>query len=67
MRAKKQSSSKKKRNAVFPGPHVGGSTPHDDNLPLQRHIRGETIKANFRGRTEPRRGPTPPKHHGPKG
>jgi hypothetical protein len=56
----------KKKKSVHPGAHVGGSMPHDDNLPMQQHIRGETIRHGLRGRTEPRRGPTPPKHHGPK-
>lgn len=56
----------KKKKSIHPGPHVGGPTAFDDTLPVQKHIRDETMRASFRGRTEPRRGATPPKHHGPK-
>jgi hypothetical protein len=56
----------KKKKSVFPGPHVGEASSKDDALPIQKFLRGETTKHAQRGRTEPRRGATPPKHHGPK-
>jgi hypothetical protein len=56
----------KKKKSVHPGANVGGPTHFDDSVPMQQHIRGEIIRAGSRGRTEPRRGATPPKHHGPK-
>jgi hypothetical protein len=54
----------KKNKSVHPGANVGGPSRGDDGVPVQKHVRDETIRAAFRGRTEPRRGATPPKHHG---
>jgi hypothetical protein len=54
----------KKKKSIHPGSNVGGPSPLDDSLPVQKHVRDETIRAASRGRTEPRSGATPPKHHG---
>jgi hypothetical protein len=50
-----------KRRPIRPGDVVGRRSPKDDSLPHQRNQRAQTTKAAGRGRTEPRRGPTPPK------
>jgi hypothetical protein len=56
-----------KKRPIHPGENVGQQTPKDDAVPHIRHQRGRTTKHALRGRTEPRRGPTPPRGRGSKG
>ncbi len=51
----------KKQRPIKPGEHVGERSAKDDSVPHQQHQRDMTVRAGGRGRTEPRRGPTPPK------
>jgi hypothetical protein len=51
----------KKKREIRPGDVVGERSPKDDGVPHQQLIRGQTIREGARGRTEPRRGPTPPR------
>lgn len=54
----------KKQNPIKPGEHVGRRSKKDDSVPHQQHVRDMTVRAGGRGRTEPRRGATPPKARG---
>ena len=52
--------SRKKQHEVKPGDGVGERSPKDDSLPQNKLLRGQTIRAGSRGRTEPRRASQPP-------
>ena len=54
----------KKKNQILPGKHIGQRSKKDDSVPHIQHQREMTTQAGDRGRTEPRRGPTPPKARG---
>jgi hypothetical protein len=54
----------RKKNQVKPGEAVGRRSPKDDGLPQNKILRGQTLRAGGRGRTEPRRGPQPPNRRG---